>query len=633
MGRPYDDELRELPKTYQWATEVPVQSLSNAIRRALDLPLVAVGSGGSLTVANFAASLHGTLTGSSASAQTPLEAIASGFELRRFAVMLVTAGGGNPDVVGSFKHLASKEPCRLIVLCLRIGSPLAQHAKRFPFVDFIEFDAPWGRDGFLATNSLIASTVLLTRAYSAASDRNIELPKKWEKLIVDGDQSDVRKRVQVAWTRDTLVLLHGASTRAAAIDIESKFTEAALRNVWTADFRHFAHGRHHWLAKKPKTSAVLALITETDKALASATLALIPKDIPIVREHIPFAGMLSALAALARGIYITNCAGAAAGIDPGRPGVPAFGSRIYRINAFPSRSDIQSREDLAIVRKTRVSLERLPALDSWRNAYDKFLRKLVGTRFRGIVLDYDGTMCSDLDRYKPLREPILKELNRLLEGGITIGVATGRGKSVRQRLQEGLVPEYWPNVAIGYYNGGDIALLNDNSRPNGEEATSHSLRTVADLLRGHGLLNELASFEFRLPQIKVEPKRPQDTELVWDLIQQLVIAKGGEGTSLLRSSHSMDIVASGVSKLSVVKYVAQMVGDSSAPILCIGDRGRYPGNDYLLLGNSLGLSVDEAAPDIGSGWNLAPLGYRGVDACVNYLSSLKVTQTGARFVV
>jgi ABC-type nitrate/sulfonate/bicarbonate transport system ATPase subunit len=35
-------------------------------------------------------------------------------------------------------------------------------------------------------------------------------------------------------------------------------TEAALTNVQAADFRHFAHGRHHWLAKRADRTAVLA---------------------------------------------------------------------------------------------------------------------------------------------------------------------------------------------------------------------------------------------------------------------------------------------------------------------------------------------------------------------------------------
>lgn len=613
---------------------VPIDSLVTAIRGTLDLPLLAIGSGGSLTVADFAASLHRELAGAAALAQTPLDAVASNVNLRRFAVTLATASGGNPDVIGSFKRLASREARRLLVLCLRSGSPLARHAERFPYVDFIELDAPSGRDGFLATNSLIASTVLLTRAYSAASGTTIELPKTWEELTAGGRQPDVHERLEVVWHRETLVVLHGAHTRSAAVDIESKLTEAALKNVWTADFRHFAHGRHHWLAKRGKSSAVVAFITPSDSALAKRTLALIPHSVPVVREQIPFTGPVAALAALARVMYITGSAGTAVGIDPGRPGVPAFGSRIYRLNAFPSARGARNDEDVAISRKTFMNVERLAeagVLEEWRSAYRNFSTSLSATLFRGVVLDYDGTMCSELDRYRPLSDEIVAELDRLLRGGIYIGVATGRGKSVRQRLREALAREHWARVVVGYYNGGDVALLDEDGRPHGGDTPSESLAPLVDVIRRHRLLNQLASFEFRVPQVKVEAKRPQDAELVWDIVQQLVTTIGSGVVSLLRSSHSMDIVASGVSKLSVVRRLTGMIGDPRAPVLCIGDRGRYPGNDHLLLATSYGLSVDESAPNVESGWNLAPLGHRGVDACIEYLRRLRVTQAGVRF--
>ena len=56
--------------------------------------------------------------------------------------------------------------------------------------------------------------------------------------------------------------------RSAAIDLESKLTEAALMPVQVADFRNFAHGRHHWLAKRGGETAVLALVCESDAEVA-----------------------------------------------------------------------------------------------------------------------------------------------------------------------------------------------------------------------------------------------------------------------------------------------------------------------------------------------------------------------------
>ena len=169
MGKPYDTELQQLPSTYEWSLGMDVTPLARAIRRATALPLMAVGSGGSFTAAEFAATLHRQLAAGPASAHTPLDAVATGTNLQRAVVLMATAGGSNPDVLGSFKLLASREPAQLIVLCLRRGTALARRAARFPFVDFIELDLPTGHDGFLATNSLLASVVLLLRAYAQAT--------------------------------------------------------------------------------------------------------------------------------------------------------------------------------------------------------------------------------------------------------------------------------------------------------------------------------------------------------------------------------------------------------------------------------------------------------------------------------
>ena len=59
------------------------------------------------------------------------------------------------------------------------------------------------------------------------------------------NQTAIRKACRPLLERGTLVVLHGPDTRSAAVDLESKFVEAALGDIQTADYRNFAHGRHH----------------------------------------------------------------------------------------------------------------------------------------------------------------------------------------------------------------------------------------------------------------------------------------------------------------------------------------------------------------------------------------------------
>lgn len=162
MGKPYDSELNQLPETYQWAARTPIDRLVCSLRATFSLPLIAVGSGGSFTTADFAALMHRERTGNLAVAQTPMESVAAALDLRSMAVLVATAGGKNPDVLGAFQRLVVREPRRFLVLCMSARSLLAKLAAKYRYVEFLEVDLPSGKDGFLATNSLLASVVLLT---------------------------------------------------------------------------------------------------------------------------------------------------------------------------------------------------------------------------------------------------------------------------------------------------------------------------------------------------------------------------------------------------------------------------------------------------------------------------------------
>jgi hypothetical protein len=111
----------------------------------------------------------------------------------------------------------------------------------------------------------------------------------------------------------------------------------------------------------------------------------------------------------------------------------------------------------------------------------------------------------------------------------------------------------------------------------------------------------------------------------------LVRKSGIKDTKLVRSSHTLDFLAPSVSKLSLVKTIALATGNSETPILCIGDKGEWPGNDFELLSWEYSLSVDEISPDPESCWNLAPFGHRNVQATMDYLKAMVIENGLMRF--
>ena len=366
MGKPFDDELEALPSTYAWAMSQPIELLCRAVELLHAHPLIAVGSGGSFSVCHFATHLHGLLAGQPAIPMTPLQAVDRRTPIANMGVLIPTAGGNNPDVVSAVRLLAEQEPQSLLIMCGNPESRIASLATRYRMVDFIPFALPTGRDGFLATNSLLTFCILLSRAYAEVSGRSCDLPKHYRGLLSDhrlvSHQNASNCRYTDILARQTLLVIHGPATAAAAVDIESKFSEAALGHVQTCDFRQFAHGRHHWLAKRGADTAILSLESPDDTKVAQQTLEILPKSVPTLRLLVSHSGWAADLAAICEGFYLVGAAGRTRGIDPGRPGVPSFGRKLYHANAFRVRdlcSTMPKWKVRAIERKASERLENL----------------------------------------------------------------------------------------------------------------------------------------------------------------------------------------------------------------------------------------------------------------------------------
>lgn len=633
MAKPYTSEIAKFVDTFAWTKTVDVVLAREAIRTASPSSLLAVGSGGSLTVSHALVGFHQRLTGWLSAVATPLEVISEPLQ-NDGVVWLISAGGNNRDILAAARALIAREPRQVAVLCGRYNSRLSRLCQQHPFVDLLVYPPPTGRDGFLATNSVLGFTALLARAFSEEYDKGVawnDVIKNVEPLLPDTSEIVARWHQETLrlWERPTTLVLHGPATRIGAINLESNFTEAALGNLQFADYRNFAHGRHHWLAKRRDESAVLAFVSDDDRVLADQTLSLIPSEIPTARIEFEGSSAAIALGSLVAALRITGWAGYSRGIDPGRPGVPEFGRKLYHLPLSPRKRNsmpygLSERDTAAIARKTGRRPSRLDTLENikyWRTALHRFRDGIRKMRFAGIVLDYDGTIVDTRLRNEPPCDDIRGELVRLLEAGIHIGIATGRGKSVRDALQRCLPETLWSLVIVGYYNGAEVAALYDDSVPDGVSGPCDELALVARTLRAQPEIAEIAEQTDRRFQITLEARHTIRSKRLWDLTYQTVLVSACSDTTITRSGHSIDIVAPGVSKLNVLTRLYQCIGEKG--VLRIGDQGRWPGNDYTLLRDKSALSVDQTNADPETGWNLGPRGQRGVAVTMDYLSALQ----------
>ena len=618
--------------------EADICPLVETVASSISRPLLAIGSGGSLSAAQFAITLHQRFAGQFAKASTPLESLNLEGCFANASCLLLTASGRNADILGAFKHLVAREPAQLLVATACQGSSLSRLAHNYRYVNTLEIPIPSGKDGFLATNSLLAFTTVLARAYSQVFTETSVLTKGFDVLLkgqktISAFVERLRQQCDPLWGRDVLVVLFSPSLQAAAYDIESKFTEAALGVVQLSDYRQFAHGRHHWLAKRGTSSSVLALVADEDRLLAEKTLGLIPASIPRVR--LDFTGDIptSGLTALLSAICLAQVAGEARGVDPGRPGVPIFGRRIYNLRGITAKSTksrpqlLSQRTMSAIVRKSTsfiVRNQNVPVSEFWIGHYRNFCHRLETARFRAVVLDYDGTICDERNRFTYPDQDVVSAIVKLLAKDISVGIATGRGDSVRTALRKCIPSTLQHKLLIGYYNGAELGLLDNDKCPEGGEPED-DFAVLCQALRDDARLMALAQLSARRYQISLRIKARVPLETIGAIVHDYLQRLSKPNLRIVASSHSIDILAPGISKQAVVSSLRKRHGwTDSEPILCIGDRGHWFGNDHQLLSSPFSLSVAEVSGDPQTCWNLAPAGHRGTQALLDYYYAMDV---------
>lgn len=319
MGKPYSEELGKIPETYAWASCTPIDTLSEFVGRCAQAPMYVVGSGGSFTSATFAAALHQE-GGNMSKCVPPLEFVWNSKLDKSASAMIVTAGGNNKDILASFDK-ASSELSKTGIVCTSTNNELVQRASGRAFV--YAQRPPCGKDGFLATNSLVTTMVWLARAYTQVLSLPYELPK-FDRLAPFPTFEKARRA-------KTLLILYDDWGKTAAVDAESKMSEAGLANVQLADYRNFAHGRHNWLDKAGDETCVVSLVTPKCNRLAARTIGLIPGSVSVVKMSTEFDGPAAALDLTLQVFQLVGFFGILRGIDPGRPGVADFGCKLYEL--------------------------------------------------------------------------------------------------------------------------------------------------------------------------------------------------------------------------------------------------------------------------------------------------------------
>jgi hydroxymethylpyrimidine pyrophosphatase-like HAD family hydrolase/fructoselysine-6-P-deglycase FrlB-like protein len=631
----YDQELSRLGETYELARVSNIQQLKVGIVNASEASVIGVGSGGSYTVASLLCTLHEAYTGRVSRPSTPLEIISNPTLASASPIFFVSAEGKNPDIVEALRRARRHSARDLHVLTNRGASPLQDTLTELTDVNIHTFELEH-KDGYLATNSLILDAVLIARAYEELDHHDDHIPPTIDDLKLNGQSigawlEGAAGFAQNVASRDGVIVLHSPALKSVAADLESKLSEAALLHCQVADLRSFAHGRHSWLTERAGDNLVLALVDPLSERLWQATHALLPREIETLTLNIAGSRPRDLLSGLIAELKLVSLFAQALGKDPAKPTVAQFGRELYYIDLPKLVEQPRPQTNSAEQSKFAVLGAHWPSItheEPMQRMASSVRGSLSDKAFRAVVFDYDGTISSSNRRDIPPTTQVCEYLQKLAEHGVVVGIASGRGDSIHAQLRLVLPDACWPKIKLGLFSGGWIGDLSSEISQESQtsEFLNHAARIVHNLKHAGVPIDMVRVYHPHQVSVRFQPGI--EAQGMWFVIVDALRHAGVDFSNVVRSRHSVDILAPGVSKSRLVTHLIKSCKLDPYEVLTMGDQGAWPGNDSSLLDHKFSLSVATPSRKLDRGWKIAPAHKRDVDATLWYLDAIVFLNAG-----
>jgi len=605
---PYMKELDSLVETWKSALSA-FEKMADCLEEIAGSSTAYVASGGGLAVAQIAADLHIQRLGSPATAISPLGLSNFGPGSIESCVIF-TARARHFDA-----SLAVAEAARMCVKNLWVITLLEE--KDIPenlraYSSIVSLPNNPSIDGFLATNSTLLFCAALGAAHEHFEGRRLPetLPAFYDKL-------------ELHIPRKHIVSLYAPPSYGAALDFEIRMVETGMAWVQTTDVRNFAHGRHVGLVKNMKETSVVTFEQHETVPIINATCAEFPDGADLVRVITPEHGLTGILDLLVRSMRLTSLVACDRDINVSKPPVSDFGRHLYH---FPVKPLMIYEPMTPLSMKLQTlgfgnSHKAENIKEYYASSYKEWLQNLSMQQFKGLVLDHDGTIVSTIGRDNLPPEPVRRQIINLLDAGIPVAVATGRGKSIFKLLCDWVPKSLQSNVFVGAYSGATLDTL-DSQYPIQPSEQNSDLQAAYNKLMCSPL-HSFATIDLRPLQLTITSHvKILSIRRLLTLVQELLHNTYEGCLHIHLSGHSIDIIPAKCSKASTVQQLKKHIG---AEVLVIGDQGQAPGNDFEMLAETkFSLSVDSVSSAPDRCWHLAPCGERGPILLEKYLDRFKI---------
>lgn len=621
----FSSKLDTLGRTAELIAGLDLESVVRAIQQGGKKTAYAIGSGGSLISAHYFAECRSDIVNPLTIVQTPMEFVLDNRDLAGTQVWLFSGRGENADAHAVAMAAVTRGCTDIQIVTSNANASVFEKLPERNVGKHV-LGVYEEKDGFLSTHSLtaaIAGVLQSTHQYIHGRDAD---PSPLLDLI-----EEIRSRRELPRTQqyteifgqiradDTLIILADPRLRAASIALETSLWETALCSVQLTDFRNFAHGRHVWLQKRGARTFILAMTGRQ----SATSWAEIEHELPTIlrRHHIGFGnvGRLQQAIGIIDALMIVEAIGSGNAVDPAKPGVGPFARAIYDGSSLKSLAGDFARP----VRAKFKAMRKFCTADvEWDPVvgFHRFYAKLRAASFHGLVLDYDGTVVSTKARLEPPARKLVGEIERLLEAGLKVGFATGRGGSIGKMLRDNIDSKFHPSILVGYYNGGYLQFLDVDIEEHPPK-TAEAIQAMTSWVTERTALLKAPVKTDNKVQISIAIDDSENSRKFIDELKRapLVVSKA---VRVVFSAHSVDIGLPENSKLNVVSALNDSISIKPSHILCIGDSGAPQGNDFDLLGHPHGISVGDVCDRPEVCWSINDSAADGPDALYAILRAL-----------
>ena len=277
------DDIIHLDTLMTQAQAADIAPLRSFLLSNPSQPLLATGSGGAQSVADFAALLYGA-RGGIATAMTPYTLNSYSDEAVKTAkLLLVSKGGHNNDIVFAAKRGLAVNPDKTASFTLYTGDRNEVRKRFVKAGSVLSFDIPGLKvhDEFISTEAPVMYFSLLCRVFDPDVDLNKyrKAPEKPYRLEQNDGTALTPKDFEGA---ASYIVLHGSWGRPVAENLEGKLVESGLSAACVFDFRNFCHGRFIFTSGHLEDSAVVMFVSPRERDIAERTRKFLPASAKLV---------------------------------------------------------------------------------------------------------------------------------------------------------------------------------------------------------------------------------------------------------------------------------------------------------------------------------------------------------------